>query len=613
MEFIKQVEGFLLPIVNTVNDTMSDYILFFLLVGIGLFYTIRTRFVQVRCFGEGMKKVFGGLSLKGGKQKGGLSSFQALATAIAAQVGTGNIVGACGAILIGGPGAIFWMWVIAFFGMATIYSEAVLAQQTKEEQEDGSVLGGPVYYIKKVFKGRFGKILAGFFAVAVILALGCMGAMVQSNSIASSITTSVTSVSGGAIAPWIIGLIVGVVLAAICAFIFIGGVQRIASVAEKIVPIMALVYIVVGLIILAINITYLPETFGMIFKYAFAPNAILGGAIGMAIKAAISQGVKRGLFSNEAGMGSTPHAHAQAKVQTPHEQGVVAMIGVFIDTFVVLTITALVVISTLYASNRTPNKVDFDKDFTVKDSHVIAVEDDKDNDKDVYSILKANEFEIDANTDGKINKDELKAFKTADEAKYNLLISEGFENAVIESKLADKGSKMSVEAFREKAAKGFNLGSADENTINSVLSSMDIYNGSVYSKTDMMQTSVGAVFSNPTVGNILIAVCLTFFAFTTIIGWNFFGRQNVEYLFGKRKKVAVIVYSVIAIAFIFIGCIVTSNDLVWGMTDMFNNLMVIPNVLALAFLSGFVVKEAKAAYKRKKDARAEKKASKVNK
>ena len=157
---MQAVTDFLLPIVQTINTYMSDYVLIFLLVGIGLFYTIRTKFVQVRCFGEGMKRVFGNISLRGGKQKGGLSSFQALATAIAAQVGTGNIVGACGAILVGGPGAIFWMWVIAFFGMATIYAEATLAQETRIVQEDGSVLGGPVYYIKRAFKGQFGKFLA---------------------------------------------------------------------------------------------------------------------------------------------------------------------------------------------------------------------------------------------------------------------------------------------------------------------------------------------------------------------------------------------------------------------------------------------------------------------
>ena len=486
MEFINKIQDALLPVVVDINGYMSDYILFFLLVGIGIFYTIRTRFVQVRCFGEGMKRVFGGLSLKGGKQKGGLSSFQALATAIAAQVGTGNIIGACGAILIGGPGAIFWMWLIAFFGMATIYSEAVLAQQTKEVQADGSVLGGPVYYIKKAFNNTFGKILAIFFAIAITLALGFMGAMVQSNSIAGS----VSSATNGFVSPWVVGLI----LAAICAFIFIGGIQRIASVAEKIVPIMAVVYLAVGLVILGINFKELPETFGMIFKYAFMPHALLGGAVGAAIKAAISQGVKRGLFSNEAGMGSTPHAHAQAKVENPHDQGVVAMIGVFIDTFVVLTITALVVISTLYAGNGP-------------------------------------------------------------------------------------------------------------------LSTPEGLAGTALTKANLMQTAVGEAFGSPLAGSIIVAVCLTFFAFTTIISWNFFGKQNVQYLFkGKAGKIAVIVYSVVAIAFIFLGSLF-ENDLVWELTDMFNNLMVIPNVLALAFLSKYVVDEAKAAKVR----RAAKKAAKLDK
>ena len=464
-----------MPIVVAINTYMSDYILIFLLVGIGLFYTIRTKFVQVRCFGEGMKKVFGNLSLKGGKQKGGLSSFQALATAIAAQVGTGNIVGACGAIMVGGPGAIFWMWLIAFFGMATIYAEAVLAQSTKIVKEDGSVLGGPVYYIKKAFSGKFGKFLAVFFAVAITLALGFMGAMVQSNSIAGSISTATNNV----VAPWMIGL----ALAAICAFIFIGGIQRIASVAEKIVPIMAVIYLVLGVVILGINVKLLPETFAMIFKFAFTPQAIIGGTLGAAIKAAISQGVKRGLFSNEAGMGSTPHAHAQAKVEKPHDQGVVAMIGVFIDTFVVLTMTALVVISTLYAGNG--------------------------------------------------------PLSTPEGLKATLL-----------------------------------------------------------TKTNLMQTAIGTALGNEMLGNILIAVCLTFFAFTTIISWNFFGKQNVEYLFGKKAKIATVIYSVLAIAFIFLGSCL-QNDLVWELTDMFNNLMVIPNVIALAALSGIVVAAVKTGKKKK--------------
>ena len=450
----------LLSIVKTINAYLSDYILIILLVGAGLYFTLRTRFVQIRCFGEGMRAVFGKFSLKGGKQKNGLSSFQALATAIAAQVGTGNIVGACGAILIGGPGAIFWMWVIAFFGMATIYSEAVLAQETRIVNEDGSILGGPAVYIRRAFKGAFGKFLAGFFAVATILALGFMGAMVQSNSIAA------TSNTAFGIPTFIIGILVAV----LSAVIFIGGLNRIASVTEKMVPFMAILYLVGGLVIICARIQYVPETVAMIFKYAFRPDAIIGGSIGSALAAAISQGAKRGLFSNEAGMGSTPHAHAMANVKTPHEQGVVAMIGVFIDTFVVLTITALIVISTLYAG------------------------------------------------DG--------------------ILASG-------------------------AAEGVD-------------------------KTNMAQLAFGKIFGE-TGGNIFVAVCLFFFAFSTILSWNLFGKLNVEYLFGKK---GVIVYSVIAILFIFAGSIL-SNDLLWELTDMFNQLMVIPNVLALFALSGIVIASAK--------------------
>ena len=199
---------FLEKIVGTINDYLSGYILVFLLVGVGLYYSIKTRFVQVRCLGEGFKRVFK-KSDKG--EKKGLSSFQALATAIAAQVGTGNIVGACGAILIGGPGAIFWMWIIAFFGMATNYGEAVLAQKTKIIDEAGEVHGGPVYYIKKAFTGKFGKALAGFFAVAITIALGFIGAMVQSNSITSNIAgvfesfgTDISSFT------WIIGIFLAI-------------------------------------------------------------------------------------------------------------------------------------------------------------------------------------------------------------------------------------------------------------------------------------------------------------------------------------------------------------------------------------------------------------------
>ena len=453
------METILLGIVQKINAYLSDYILIVLLIGIGLLFSIRTRFVQIRCFGEGMRRVFGGLSLRGGKQEGGMTSFQALATAISAQVGIGNIVGASGAILVGGPGAIFWMWVIAFFGMATIYAEATLAIKTRKVDPDGTVRGGPVYYITTAFKGGFGKFLAGFFAVASTLALGFMGCMVQSNSIGSVFQTAF------GIPTWVVGII----LVAICAVIFLGGVQRLASVTEKIVPVMAAIFLLGGLVVLVARIQYVPATFAMIFRYAFAPQAIIGGSLGAAMKSAISQGAKRGLFSNEAGMGSTPHAHAMANVKHPHEQGVVAMIGVFVDTFVVLTLNALVVISTLYTS------------------------------------------------DGPL--------------------ASGYMGDVT----------------------------------------------AVLDKNNLAQVAFSTVMGDG-VGPRFVAICLFFFAFSTILGWNMVGKINVTYLFGKK---AIPVYMVVALAFIFLGTQL-QNDLVWELTDMFNNLMVIPNVIGLAALAGAV-------------------------
>ncbi len=476
----------ILNIFKTINAYLSDYVLIFLLVGTGLFFTVRTRFVQLRCFGEGMKQVFGGVF---SKHKGnGLSSFQALATAVAAQVGTGNIVGASGAILIGGPGAIFWMWVIAFLGMATNYAEAVLAQKTRKVEGE-HIFGGPVYYIKHAFRGAFGKVLAFIFAITAVLALGFMGLMVQSNSIAESFSNAFGIPTEFT---WVIGL----VLVALCALVFFGGVKRLASITEKLVPIMAILFLLCGFVILCIRVKYIPTTFGMIFKYAFTPSALIGGGVGAAIKIAVSQGAKRGLFSNEAGMGSTPHAHAMASVENPHQQGVAAMVGVFVDTFMVLTMTALVIISTLYCEGG------------------------------VLYGLSGDAYQ-----------------------------------AAISGPLA------------------------------------------VISKTNAMQQAVSSVFGT-TFGSIFVAICLLFFAFSTIICWNFFGRLNAQYLF-KNNKVLVIIYSSISILCVFLGTVL-SNDLVWELTDFFNYLMVLPNVIALIALSRLVVDETNAAKARRKEKKANK-------
>lgn len=434
------------------NSFLWSFLLIVLLCGTGIYYTIRLKFIQVRKFGEGWKLVFGHLSLNGEKhEKGEMTPFQSIATAIAAQVGTGNLAGAATALLGGGPGAIFWMWVSAFFGMSTIYAEATLAQNFKTEV-NGEVTGGPVYYIKAAFKGTLGKVLAGLFAIFIVLALGFMGNMVQANSIGAAFTEAF-----GAFNITISPVVIGVIVAAVAAFVFLGGTQRLASVVEKVVPIMAGVYIVGSLILIIMNIANLPAAIKMIFVGAFDPQAVLGAGAGIAVKEAIRFGVARGLFSNEAGMGSTPHAHARATAENPHKQGLCAMISVFIDTFVILNLT-------------------------------------------VFSVLTTGALESGKN-----------------------------------------GTALTQAAFM----RGFG-----------------------------------------TFGIVFVAVCLLFFAFSTILGWHFFGLINAKYLFGDG---AAKIYSLLVVVCIIIGSAL-KLELVWDLADFFNGLMVIPNAMALLALSGLVVK-----------------------
>lgn len=435
-------------LVLKVNDVLTGSVLIIALVGIGLLFTFKLGFIQIRGFKDGWNRTFGGLfSKKGDAGKDGMSSFQALATAIAAQVGTGNIAGAATAIAVGGPGAIFWMWISAFLGMSTIFAEAVMAQKFKQVSDDGTVTGGPVYYIRGAFKGTFGKVLAAIFAVLIIFALGFMGNAVQSNSIAASWNTAFG----------IPKIAMGIFVAVVSLFVFTGGMKRIAKVTELIVPIMAAFYIVGSLIVIFANVTAIPAAFHDIIVGAFKPAAVAGGAMGATLKLAVQKGVARGLFSNEAGMGSTPHAHAVAKVKHPVEQGFVAMIGVFIDTFVILNLTALVIITT---GSRTTGLT---------------------------------------------------------------------------------GAQLSQYAF-----------------------------STLYGK----------------FGEIFIAICMLFFAFSTIIGWYFFGEANIRYLFGAK---AVKIYSIIVCICVALGSL-QEVELVWNMADCFNSLMVIPNAIALIALSGLVKK-----------------------
>lgn len=419
-----------------------------LLCGTGLFYTLRLRCVQVRKFGLALRYLMGGASLFGRRaDRKGMSSFQALATAIAAQVGTGNVAGTATAMVLGGPGALFWLWLAAFFGMATIFAEAVLAQVYKTTDSEGHVVGGPAWYITRGMGEKY-RPLAVFFAIAIIVALGCIGNMVQSNTIAEAFNSALG----------VDRLVVGVIVAALAGLVFIGGLGRIASVTEKLVPTMAILYIAGGTYVLVSHADAILPAFGLIFEAAFHPQAVFGGAVGISIREAMRYGVARGLFANEAGMGSTPHAHAVARVEHPCQQGLVAIFGVF-TTFVIITFTALVI-----------------------------------------------------------------------------LVSGVFV----------PGAGQATGIRLTQAAYAVDMGSF---------------------------------------GGIFVAVCLFFFAFSTIVGWYFFGAQNVRFLFNGR---GVGIYRAVAVAFVAGGACL-HVDLVWQLADLFNGLMVIPNLVALWALNKVVV------------------------
>ncbi len=447
----------MLEVIQLVNHYLWDYFLMYGLIGMGLFLSFRLGFPQITKMGKAFKHVFGPMFSKEKKAKeaGSMSSFQALATAVAAQVGTGNVAGVATAILSGGPGAIFWMWVSAFLGMSTIFVEAVLAQKYRE-RKDGDLVGGPAYYISK---GLGSKGLAAFFSVTIIIALGFIGNMVQSNSIAGAVNRAFGI-------PYVA---VGIAVAVAAALIFIGGMKRIASFAELVVPVMAVIYILASIVILIIFRDQIIPVFTLIFKSAFSGNAVMGGILGATIKQAMQKGIARGLFSNEAGMGSTPHAHAVANVDHPSEQGLTAMVGVFIDTVLVCSATA-----------------------------------------------------------------------------FAILVTKSYMDPTL------KGVTVTQEAFTIAFGRG---------------------------------------------GEIFLAVCLTFFAFTTVVGWYYFGESNIKYLFGKN---GLLPYRILVCAFIVIGSM-QEVDLVWNLADTFNGLMVIPNMIALLALSGVAVNLLKDYNKKLKD------------
>ena len=449
------MEKILSDLVSTINFVLWDYLLIYALLGIGLFFSIYLGVPQLTKLGAAFKSVFGGLFAKkdaADKDHKSLSQFQALAVAVSAQIGTGNVAGVATAITAGGPGAIFWMWFSAVLGMSTIFAEALLAQKYRVVSH-GKYIGGPAFYITHGLTPKIGRsaarFLSGGFSIALIIALGFIGNATQSNSISSAVTVAFN------IPP----LAVGIGLAVLAGLIIVGGVDRIAKITQFVVPFMAIIYIICAIVILFKFSSHIVPMFDHIFTAAFNPQAVLGGAAGIGMREAVRFGVARGLFSNEAGMGSTPHAHATADVQHPVQQGMAAFVGVFIDTLLVCTATALIILLT-----------DADK-------------------------------------------------------------------------LGLQGAAVTQQAF----VIAFGSGGAQ-----------------------------------------LLAVCLTFFAFTTIIGWYYFGESNIRFLFHGRHLA---IYRTLVLLAIVLGTL-GKVDVVWSLSDMFNGFMVIPNLIALFLLR----KEIRAVY-----------------
>ncbi|MGY6553166.1 MAG: alanine/glycine:cation symporter family protein [Wenzhouxiangella sp.] len=433
-----------------------------LLAGTGIYLTVRLGFFQFTHLGHAWKHSFGRMFRPSAREEtGAISPFQAVTSAMAATIGVGNIAGVATAIALGGPGAIFWMWVIAIVGMATKMAEATLGLKYRHVDADGHVSGGVFYYIEKGL-GEQWKWLAVLYAFLAGLAAFGIGNMVQSNTLAQSVAT------GFGVPTWATGL----VLVLLVGMVTLGGISRIAVTAEKIVPIMAVAYVVGALGILAVHITDIPAALGLIVQHAFQPISAVGGFAGASVALAIRMGVARGIFSNEAGLGSASIVHAQARNQ-PFRQGFWGVWEVFIDTLVVCTMTALVIL-------------------------VTGV-----------------------------------------------------------------------------------LGQVDENG--------QLLTGAVLTSTAFTQ-------GLPGLGGYVVLVAIIFFAYTTMLTWNFYGEKSWEYLFGKK---VVLPYRMLFLVFVFLGS-VGALELVWDVADTFNGLMAAPNLIALILLAGVMAREKLAYFERLK-------------
>ena len=470
-------EGFMLESIIKINQAVNGFIwgvpAMICIIGVGLLLSVRTRFIQVRKFGAALKNTIGKIFDKTQAKDGSMSPFQAVCTALAGTVGTGNIAGVAGAIALGGPGAIFWMWCSAFLGMCTKFSEVTLAIHFREKNANGEYVGGPMYYIKNGLSKKW-HFLAVLYALFGVLTVFGTGNATQVNTIVSSIHSALHNlhIIDGTVDERA-NLIFGIFIAAFVAMVLLGGIQRIGQVSEKLVPFMAALYVILAIGVVILHISRVPAVLAMIFKSAFTPQAATGGIIG-SMFLSMKKGVSRGIFSNEAGLGTGSIAHACADTNNAVHQGMFGIFEVFMDTIVICTMTGL-------------------------------------------SIVLTGAWQV-----------------------------EGLE-----------GVQVTTYAFQHGLP-------------------------------------FPAQFSS-----FILMLCLVFFAFTTILGWDYYSERCLEYLSGGNMK-HVKIFRWIYILAVFIGPYMTVSA-VWTIADIFNGLMAIPNMIALFALSGVIVKETRAFFQHAKE------------
>ena len=502
------------------------------LLGTGLFMMFRIGARPLRRFVPALVEVWQGRKSQG--EDGAITPWQALSTALSGQVGTGNLAGVATAITLGGPGAIFWMWITAFFGMALAFSESSLAVKYRETDEYGRINGGPMYYIKNGLGKGWGW-LAIIFCIGTIFSAMVTGSMIQANSIAEAATEIGASEFGLAIPGWLVGL----VLAGLTFAVIIGGIQSIGSVAGKVVPVMAGAYVVIAFLVLLMNAPEVPGAFAEIIGSAFGLREAVGGATGYAVLAAIRAGIARGLFSNEAGQGSAPIAHAAARTKNPVQQGEIAMIGVFIDTLVICTMTALVILTV---------QGDFKKS---------------------GALMAANECVAAGQTlpEG-----------TTLETLFPSAYTEGREAMIAENGAVASAWLEECQAAGVEIDDAAIAGASDP----AVLVDVDHAWETDANSAAITTRSYGAAFPG---GEYIVPIAIFFFAFTTILGWSYYGEQAVTYLIGEW---ATHPFRYLWIVVVFLGAVLPATG-VWLLGDLANAAMAFPNLIAIIALSGVVV------------------------